>query len=169
MAKKRRSNTVQIALPSHPLFWTSVGGIGALLLNRALTREPRVDRVAAAPPMAQDLGPLVPMRERSVRSESTGICVQDGKLRVHDWSAWMTFAPDKMDLAVHAGARTAGDVLKVVLEAALPHYPWPPPRGSKMREQWEALSGVVAESLDLPNPPPDDRREEATPRLRLVT
>lgn len=106
--------------------------------------------------------------KRAHKHDNPGVVVRDGRLRVEDWSAWMAFAPRMMNIAEDAGAKTAGDVLKVVLNTSLPQYPWPPPEGSRLREQWDKLAEVVAESLNLPNPPPHDG-VDVVPHLRLVT
>lgn len=134
------------------------------------------EKVPAAPKptkkkKAKKAKKLRPTKKRSsgqASKSSHGITVQNGRLRIDDWSKWMEYGPKTMDLAVDAGARTAKDVLNVILNLALPQYSWPPQRGSKLYSQWERMAGIVARTLQLPNPPPDDNQDESTPHLRLV-
>lgn len=108
--------------------------------------------------------------ETERRQNSTGICIRNGRIRIDDWSSWMSYVPEAMDLALDAGAKTSGDVLKVVLKQALPEYPWPPRAGSQFEEQWEKLAETVAQVLGIPDLPPsgNDNEEESRPKLRLV-
>lgn len=133
-------------------------------IKRATTVEPTAEPAAAK-------ATVFGADEKSRRSNHTGIVVRNGRVRIDDWSAWMSFGPETMDLALDAGAKTSGDVLKVLLKRALPEYPWPPRPGSQFEEQWEKLAETVAETLGIPDLPPSGgggEEEEARPRLHLV-
>jgi hypothetical protein len=118
---------------------------------------------------------LVTAKEKAKRSQrgipatESGVVIEAGRLRIADWNTWMTFAPKMMRIAVDAGAKTAPDVLRVVLNTSLPQYPWPPPADSRLHDQWDELTEVVATALGLPNPPPNGGQErESGSHLRLV-
>jgi hypothetical protein len=140
------------------------------LPSRAAARKAKKKREQAA--ARKRVAAKAKAKSRAKREESlypNGLAIVDGRLRVEDWSAWMKSTPRLMDLALDAGAKTAGDVLKVVLNNSLPQYPWPPPAGSRLRSQWDRLSAIVASSMDLPNPPPtEEKEEERGSHLRLV-
>jgi len=107
--------------------------------------------------------------QRGVAATESGVVMEAGRLRIADWNTWMTFGPKMMKIAVDAGAKTAPDVLRVVLNTSLPQYPWPPPEGSRLHGQWSELTEVVATALGLPNPPPNDGQERKSgSHLRLV-
>lgn len=152
----------------------SVSASASVLLSRLAAnpaiyaKEKRKQEKARASKRAKA---RVRAKAKAKREESlfpNGLAIVDGRLRIENWSAWMKSAPRVMDLALDAGAQTAGDVLKVLLNNSLPQYPWPPPAGSRLRSQWDRLSSIVAASMDLPNPPPVEEKKEDTPWLRLV-
>jgi|GEM_PF-4865322 len=136
---------------------------------RTPTAPPPASATAQAPAPKETLFGADPAGRRK---NHTGVAIRNGRIRIDDWSAWMSFGPETMDLALDAGAKTSGDVLKVLLKRALPEYPWPPRAGSQFEEQWEKLAETVAETLGIPDLPPSggggEEEEEARPKLRLV-
>jgi len=97
-----------------------------------------------------------PSGRRSGRALHTGIEIDNGRLHIADWSAWMTFAPAAMDRAFSVGAETPEDVLVHLLQAALPAYKWPPAYTSPLFAQWVRLAPILAEALGM-QPPPTHR------------
>lgn len=115
--------------------------------------------------MAMSSGlPAVPSWTKG--SESCGIRVSMGRLEIHNVQAWMDFAPRMQRMALDFGAKTADVVLATVLEVALPQYAWPPAEGSRLREQWDSMVLVLAETLAI-SPYRDEGKER--PRLHLVS
>lgn len=174
-SRAKPSNTTAIAVTSF------VGGMLAWHLFGGQEQEAPVARKFEASPRLQfrsRMGTLEGIaRPIGKPAELSGVKLEDSRLRIEDWSKWMKWTPAKMDLALDAGAKTAGDVLKVLLNLALPGYAWPPEAGSILKGQWDRLQTVVAEGLHLPDLPPDggsevddEEEEEKSPvKLRLVT
>lgn len=165
-SKAKPSNTTAIAVTSFVggmLAWHLFGGEQEVSAARPVDQRPQVRYRTARP--ARPSHPVEP----------SGLKLEDGRLQIEDWSKWMKWIPSKMNLALDAGAKTAGDVLKVLLNLALPGHTWPPETRSPMREQWDRLQTVVAEALRLPDLPPSggseeaDETEERPVKLRLVT
>lgn len=167
------------AIVKHPAFLLSVGLLGGLVLHQVWLSSQRKQihklmqrpsTVVYAPHFTQNQAAPVeaPKAAKKNGRNTAGVAVEMGRLRVKDWNAWMKYSPRMMTFALNAGAQTSGDVLRVVLGAALPQYAWPPEEGSGLRGQWDHLSGVVAETLGLPDLPPTPRREDKKPHLRLI-
>lgn len=121
--------------------------------RRAIRNPLPVSIVAEAPEVVGLLEP------------TAGLAVEDGRIVITSYDAWMRYAPQAIETALADGARGTDGILIHVMRRALPRLRWPPEPGSRIAEQWPQMLQQVAEKLGFNHDPEPSRVPN---RLRLL-
>lgn len=113
-------------------------------------------------PFAQNPAPLI-LPQPEIRN--AGLAIEDGRVVIESYDAWMQYAPAAIEGALADGARGTDGILIHVMRRALPRHRWPPELGSPIAQQWPQMLQQVAEKLGFD---PDPEPSRLPNRLRLL-
>jgi len=80
---------------------------------------------------------------------SSGLRIEDGKLVVVDWAAWMRDGPALIGVALEESPDSlAEEVAANVMRRIFPGYPWPPTADDAFHDTWRELLLVVGRAME---------------------
>jgi hypothetical protein len=118
-------------------------GAGAVLL--IVTAKPKRRRTALLRATQ-----VTPAGAANHAQSSSGLRIENGKLKVVNWTEWMRKGPALIHVSLQEGSKDPEEVTTNVLRRLFPERPWPPEPDDPVFATWREMNALVGKALDTP-------------------